>query len=265
MLLLNACQSLHVLLSHALLAHQCECLCFSDTVAFLVFDGEARNSVLGFKEGFWTVLFYFGLGIRDGGRTVWVFAEHRSLDGSFFKNILNLPVRSESFLSIWVPGGNLQCLIIALNQLLNLLNAHSNDSINTDFNNGFEFDPKCSDCTNLEERLLKIAEGELGMFLQNGGDLAWVNFLLLLELVFGQFEFRTWLCAVASVSFQVKDQGVLTCADATEHELEVLIEFVGGRIFVVILDHYKRTLSNDFKLSTFKLFIKSRVIKDWIH
>jgi hypothetical protein len=52
------------------------------------------------------------------------------------------------------------------------LNFHSNDSLNTDFNNGFEFDPKCSDCTNLEERLLKISEGELGMFLQNGGDLA---------------------------------------------------------------------------------------------
>jgi hypothetical protein len=69
-------------------------------VAVLVFDGEAGNGVLGFKEGFRTVLFYFGLGIRDGGRTVWVFAEHCSLDGSFFKNILNLSVGSESLFSI---------------------------------------------------------------------------------------------------------------------------------------------------------------------
>jgi hypothetical protein len=69
-------------------------------MAILVFDGESRDGVLGFEESFRAVLLYFGLRIRDGRRTVRVFAEHRSLDGSFFKNILNLSVRGKSLLSI---------------------------------------------------------------------------------------------------------------------------------------------------------------------
>ncbi len=68
------------------------------------------------------------------------------------------------------------------------MKCHSNDSLDTNFDDGFEFDPKCSDCTTLKECLLKVTKGEFGMFLEDGGNLARVDFLLLLELVFGKFE-----------------------------------------------------------------------------
>ena len=61
------------------------------------------------------------------------------------------------------------------------------------------------------------------MFLKDGEDLARVDFLLLLELVFGKFEIGWWLVRGTSVALKVKYQSVLTSADTAEHELEVFV------------------------------------------
>lgn len=66
----------------------------------MVFDGKSSNGILGFEEGLRSVFLNFRLRVRDRRRTVGVFGEKYCLNGSFFKNILNLAIRRESLLSI---------------------------------------------------------------------------------------------------------------------------------------------------------------------
>ncbi len=60
----------------------------------LVFNDKSSDSILGFEEGLRSIFLDFGLRVRDGRRTVGLFCEKYCLDGSFFKNILNLSIRS---------------------------------------------------------------------------------------------------------------------------------------------------------------------------
>jgi hypothetical protein len=80
----------------------------------LVFDRKSSDSILWFKESFRSIFLDFGLRVRHRRRTVGVFGEKHCLDGSFFKNILNLAIRCESLLSIGTPGSHLKGFVITL-------------------------------------------------------------------------------------------------------------------------------------------------------
>ena len=105
----------------------------------------------------------------------------------------------------------------------------------------------------VKQYLLQITEREFGVFLENAGDLAWVNFLFLLESVFSEFKFGRWFVRRNSVKLQVKDQGVLASADAAEHELEVLVKLFALFVARFIPDHWKSVIKYQcLKFSTFK-------------